>query len=85
MQEEKKKVIAECQICFKEEVSVVILPCKHLCICEECSDEGFGSEVCPACNMSVINHMKIFHVCQSMFLKLLSVLFFTLQFYLLGS
>lgn len=37
-----------CRSCKAKEVSVLLMPCRHLCLCKEC--ESFVS-VCPLCNM----------------------------------
>ncbi|KAG8366104.1 hypothetical protein BUALT_Bualt17G0041200 [Buddleja alternifolia] len=37
-----------CRACKAKRVSVLLMPCRHLCLCKEC--EGFVS-VCPVCQM----------------------------------
>lgn len=37
-----------CKSCKTKEVSILILPCKHLCLCKDCA--AF-IDVCPLCNM----------------------------------
>ncbi|KAL5544187.1 hypothetical protein UlMin_007971 [Ulmus minor] len=53
----KKQV--NCRACKVKEVSVLLLPCKHLCLCKDC--EGF-IDVCPVCrqmkNASLQVHMS---------------------------
>lgn len=41
-----------CRRCGERESSVVLLPCRHLCLCTVCGSSLIGS--CPACN-SVVN------------------------------
>ncbi|GER56822.1 SBP (S-ribonuclease binding protein) family protein [Striga asiatica] len=44
-----------CKVCAKKGVSVLVLPCRHLCLCVDC--EGFV-DVCPVCKA-----MKTASVC----------------------
>ncbi|KAM6570021.1 hypothetical protein CsatB_018006 [Cannabis sativa] len=37
-----------CRACKVREVSILLLPCRHLCMCKDC--EGF-IDVCPVCNI----------------------------------
>ncbi|XP_075496544.1 E3 ubiquitin-protein ligase BOI-like [Primulina tabacum] len=37
-----------CRYCKSKEVSIVLMPCRHLCLCKEC--EGFVG-ACPVCRM----------------------------------
>ncbi|KAL1554166.1 RING-type E3 ubiquitin transferase [Salvia divinorum] len=38
----------KCRCCKKKQVSILLFPCRHLCLCAEC--EGFV-EVCPICQV----------------------------------
>lgn len=42
----KKKI--HCRACKAKEVSVVLLPCRHLCLCKDC--EVF-IDICPVCSV----------------------------------
>lgn len=45
-----------CKVCFCEEAVVVLLPCKHLCVCPKCA----GSfEECPVCREKIVDVLKI--------------------------
>ena len=48
-------------LCVGSPPRVVLLPCKHLVLCEACSKmmEGKGAE-CPMCRAPVEQHMMIF-------------------------
>ena len=50
-----------CVVCWESPPCVVLLPCKHLVLCEACSKmmEGKGAE-CPMCRAPVEQHMVIF-------------------------
>ena len=39
-----------CVICCDKKKNVVLLPCKHLCICESC-EEGLKQQPKPSCPM----------------------------------
>ncbi|ERN06388.1 probable BOI-related E3 ubiquitin-protein ligase 3 [Amborella trichopoda] len=36
-----------CKICRKSEISILLLPCRHLCLCKDCESKF---DVCPLCN-----------------------------------
>ena len=50
-----------CVVCWESTPCVVLLPCKHLVLCEACSKmmEGKGAE-CPMCRATVEQHMMIY-------------------------
>lgn len=50
-----------CVICQEREKCILILPCKHMCLCSECKDElyRFHSR-CPICRSYVHRTMKVF-------------------------
>ncbi|KAK9732164.1 hypothetical protein QE152_g13042 [Popillia japonica] len=52
---------ATCVICQEREKCILILPCKHMCLCSECKDElyRFHSR-CPICRSYVHRTMKVF-------------------------
>ena len=39
---------SECLVCMSEAKSVLLLPCRHLCVCAECFD-SFQQQKCPVC------------------------------------
>eukprot|EP00775_Hariotina_reticulata_P007565 gene7565-7772_t len=56
-----------CVVCLDAPRSVLLLPCKHLALCEECSqslqassrDKGTGSgSCCPVCRVQVLQHIS---------------------------
>ncbi|KAK9120692.1 hypothetical protein Syun_018309 [Stephania yunnanensis] len=52
----------ECLVCFKDEVSVVFLPCAHQVLCANC-DEGYcqkGRATCPCCQMQIEQRIRVF-------------------------
>ena len=46
-----------CVICMDAPKCVVLMPCKHYCLCEGCS--GLVQQ-CPVCRRKIIHSMKIF-------------------------
>lgn len=46
-----------CRSCRVKEVSVLLMPCRHLCVCKDC--EGFVS-VCPVCQMLTTASFEVY-------------------------
>ncbi|CAI9092943.1 OLC1v1028319C3 [Oldenlandia corymbosa var. corymbosa] len=46
-----------CRTCKKKEVSVLLMPCRHLCLCIDC--EGLVS-VCPVCQMFTTGSVQVY-------------------------
>lgn len=59
-EEERKRRRRSCRNCEKEEPCVLLLPCRHLCLCNKCSSSSRLS-TCPVCkcNMSGSVHVNI--------------------------
>ncbi|XP_058101526.1 probable BOI-related E3 ubiquitin-protein ligase 3 [Magnolia sinica] len=55
----QKAISRNCQGCGKNEISVLALPCRHLCLCSEC-DPRFES--CPMCMLPKSASIKV-HMC----------------------
>lgn len=52
-----------CVICWNDRKTVVLLPCKHLCVCKSCSRKLWNSiqnETCPICRNNVDNLLEVF-------------------------
>ncbi|KAF7273418.1 hypothetical protein GWI33_013882 [Rhynchophorus ferrugineus] len=50
-----------CIICQERNKCVLLLPCKHLCLCLECSNElGYYNYLCPICRTNIERTMKIY-------------------------
>ena len=61
-----------CCICCDQPKSVLLLPCRHLCVCEGCAEMKSNSDSnsariannslrkCPVCRTLIENRMKIF-------------------------
>ncbi|KAJ0914954.1 putative transcription factor C2H2 family [Helianthus annuus] len=48
---------SSCKVCRANEVSVLVMPCRHLCLCKDC--DGFTS-VCPVCQMVKTVSMEVY-------------------------
>lgn len=51
----KKAII--CKVCKLKEVSILLMPCRHLCLCKDC--EGLVS-VCPICQLMTTASVEVF-------------------------
>jgi len=51
------KLKYECVICFDENVSTMLLPCAHACVCDDCSGE---IHTCPLCRKEIRQRKRIF-------------------------
>lgn len=50
-----------CVICQEREKCILILPCKHMCLCSECKDQLYRYHSrCPICRSYVHRTMKVF-------------------------
>lgn len=47
-----------CVICLDNPKDICILPCKHLCMCTECSEKI--KDLCPMCRGPIVEQLKIF-------------------------
>ena len=60
--EQEKQEPAErgglCVACDDNVANIVLMPCNHLCLCEECHKKW--NETCPTCRTEVKNIMKVF-------------------------
>lgn len=48
-----------CVICCEKEKSVVLLPCRHLCLCDSCSLHA-GLDMCPLCRECIVHKISVF-------------------------
>ena len=48
---------SDCVVCLEISRQVVLLPCRHLCLCEVCSRDV---QVCPVCRGHVTDKMSVF-------------------------
>ncbi|XP_075150150.1 uncharacterized protein LOC142224260 [Haematobia irritans] len=52
-----------CVVCRDRQKCVVLLPCKHLCLCEECADYmifSAQSQKCPLCRTNIVHSMSVY-------------------------
>ena len=48
-----------CVVCCEKEKSELLLPCKHLCVCEDCAQDRRLKQ-CPLCRMEIEETVSIF-------------------------
>ena len=59
--EKKEKRDAECVVCLDKPKDHLIMPCMHMCLCEECAqDFGDPKASCPICGKKVKKVARIF-------------------------
>ena len=62
----KEEIFAEevvkkmCILCQEKEKSILLLPCKHMCICDTCSTNP-RVILCPVCRTHIIEKLNIFY------------------------
>ena len=54
--EEKKS----CKLCMENDISVVFLPCGHLCCCSRCANLPAVNKNCPICRAVIANKVRVF-------------------------
>ena len=48
-----------CKLCMEDNISVVFLPCGHLCCCTSCANMP-AIRTCPICRVPVVNKARVF-------------------------
>ncbi|CAO2826384.1 unnamed protein product [Amaranthus hypochondriacus] len=51
------KDLMNCKACKSKEVSVLVLPCRHLCLCTDCD---VFVDVCPVCRMKKAGTIQVY-------------------------
>ncbi|RLN40081.1 putative BOI-related E3 ubiquitin-protein ligase 3 isoform X1 [Panicum miliaceum] len=49
-----------CRTCRRASASVVLLPCRHLCVCADCEPAGAVAAACPMCRGAVTGTVQVF-------------------------
>ncbi|KAG6406928.1 hypothetical protein SASPL_134545 [Salvia splendens] len=52
-----RKELMRCKVCRVKEVCMLLLPCKHVCLCKECESK---LSVCPLCQSSKYIGMEVY-------------------------
>lgn len=61
IQKEKRRKRPWCSICLSEKVSTIILPCRHFCICMDCSKNLVeNTNKCPICRQKIGQLVRIY-------------------------
>lgn len=48
-----------CVVCQDKEKSVVLLPCRHMCVCAACSEHA-QLKNCPLCREAIAHKISVF-------------------------
>ncbi|KAJ0038067.1 hypothetical protein Pint_23334 [Pistacia integerrima] len=48
-----------CRVCFEEQISIVLLPCRHHILCSTCSEK---CKKCPICRVFIEERLSIYDV-----------------------
>jgi len=51
----------KCLICWEHDISMVVVPCGHLCFCEECCKQ-YQKDTCPVCRNPITNIIKTYQI-----------------------
>ena len=49
-----------CCVCVEYSRSVLLLPCRHLCVCENCANSPQLNSKCPVCRSSILDTIKVY-------------------------
>ncbi|XP_043224669.1 E3 ubiquitin-protein ligase RNF26-like [Amphibalanus amphitrite] len=50
-----------CVVCLDQDKSVILLPCRHVCLCEPCGRQvGAGDRRCPMCREFIQDALKVY-------------------------
>jgi hypothetical protein len=52
--EKEEKDWKSCAVCKENEKSIVLYPCSHLCLCDNCSITMPQIKLCPICNSNIV-------------------------------
>mmetsp|Transcript_15981 Transcript_15981/g.15342 ORF Transcript_15981/g.15342 Transcript_15981/m.15342 type:complete len:419 (+) Transcript_15981:261-1517(+) len=58
-QMDQQKEQRYCVICQAKEKSVVLLPCRHMCLCDDCSGSN-KIEFCPLCRRPIAHRISVY-------------------------
>ncbi len=47
----------ECVVCFDNTINMLLLPCMHIVLCQECSDKCV---ICPLCRKVIVSKTKVY-------------------------
>lgn len=48
-----------CKVCQKQQLEVLLLPCRHFCVCSDCANK-LPNEQCPLCSGKVLHRISVF-------------------------
>ena len=57
---EEQQELKLCVVCQDRHKSVLLLPCRHLCVCAECADSRMLQQRCPMCRTRIQRRISVF-------------------------
>ncbi|RYG94958.1 hypothetical protein EON65_56680 [archaeon] len=48
-----------CTICMEDDRTVLLMPCRHLCLCSKCSEQSM-LQLCPICRNRIQEKVTVF-------------------------
>jgi hypothetical protein len=51
-------VAGKCKVCFDKSAHMLLMPCKHLCLCQDCCEQI--NKKCPICRTEVVQEIAVF-------------------------
>lgn len=49
--------LTRCKVCMSRKVELILLPCRHAVVCEDCFDKLDLPKMCPVCRTYVFQHL----------------------------
>ncbi|CAN0025354.1 unnamed protein product, partial [Heterosigma akashiwo] len=56
---QEQAATSTCVVCQHNVKTVLILPCRHLCLCQDCSGKG-PLKKCPVCRVHIESRIEAF-------------------------
>jgi len=54
----------KCDVCMDKDKSILLIPCRHLCMCGECADRLMGGplakRLCPRCRQPITDTQQVY-------------------------
>lgn len=57
--EDDEEAIIICKVCMSSRISLIFIPCRHACVCDECYDKLGVPRACPICRTFITRSIKV--------------------------